>query len=162
MNFRFRKSKVFLFLTTLLLSAVFVGSAFSQSGTSTIKGNVSDQTGAAVPGATVTITNQATAFRRTTTTNNNGVYQFPSVPPATYKLQVEAGNFKKAVNNMVQALIDNTVTINVQMEPGDVSAVVDVTSNNIESVINTQDATVGSTFVPQQINPAPYRFAKGD
>ncbi len=155
MSFVFNKSKVFLTLATLVLSAVFVGGAFAQSGTSTIKGSVSDQTGAAVPGATVTISNPATGFSRTTTTGGNGNYQFPGVAPATYVLSVEAGNFKKAVNNNVQAPIDSTATINVQLEPGDISAVVDVTSNTIESLVNTQDATIGNTFVPKQIAGLP-------
>ena len=45
--------------------------------------------------------------------------------------------------------------INVTVELGDVSAVVDVTANNIESVINTQDASIGNNFVPQQITQLP-------
>ena len=155
MNFGFIKSKVLLILTTLVFATMLVGNAFAQSGTSTVRGSVSDQTGAAVPGATVTISNPATGFSRSTTTNNNGTYQFPGVPPATYRLEVEVGNFKKAVDNNAQAPIDGTATINVQLEPGDVSAVVDVTTNSIESVINTQDATIGSTFVPKQITQLP-------
>jgi len=47
------------------------------------------------------------------------------------------------------------VEINVTVELGDVSAVVDVTANNIESVINTQDASIGNNFVPQQITQLP-------
>ncbi len=120
------RAVVLLAALTLLLS---VGRAFAQSGTSTIKGSVTDQTGAAVPGATVTISNPETGFSRSTTTNNEGSYQFPAISPATYQLAVEAGNFKKAVNNSVQATIDSTAIINIQMEPGDVTAVVDVTSS---------------------------------
>ena len=155
MNFGFLKKKVFLILTLVVFAAMSAGSIFSQSGTSTIKGSVTDQNDAAVPGATITITNPGTGFSRTTTTDDNGNYQFPGMPPATYSLSVEAGNFKKSVNNNVQALVDSAATINFALEPGDVSAVVDVTSDTIESVVNTQDATIGNNFVPQQVTQLP-------
>ena len=152
MNFRFLKSKAFL---TVAMIVMLVGSAFSQSGTSSISGVVSDQTGAAVPGATVTITNLANKFTRTTTTRNDGSYSFPGLPPATYQLVVEAGNFKKAINQSVKALVDARATVNIALEAGDVSASVDVTSNTIESVVNTQDASIGNNFVPEQITQLP-------
>ena len=134
---------------------MLVGNAFAQAGTSSISGVISDQTGAAVPGATVTINNTATGFKRTTTTREDGRYSFPGIQPATYRLEVEAGNFKKAVNNAVKALVDSKAVINISLETGDVSAIVDVTSNNIESVVNTQDASIGNTFVPEQITQLP-------
>lgn len=127
----------------------------SGSGISIVNGDISDQTGVAVSGATVTISNAATGFRRSTTTNNSGVYSFPGVPPATYRLEVEAANFKKAVNTNVQALVDSTAEIDIQLEAGAVSATVDVTTNTIESVVNTQDATIGNNFVPEQITELP-------
>ncbi len=155
MSFGFIKSKVFLMLTTLVFATMLVGNVFAQSGTSTINGSVTDQTGAAVPGATVTIVELSTNSSRSTTTNDNGNYSFPGIKPATYRLTVEAGNFKKAVNNNVQAGVDSSVSINVQLEAGDVSAIVDVTSDTIESVVNTQDASLGNNFVPRQIQGLP-------
>lgn len=155
MNFSILKSKVFLTLMTLVFSVFLVGNVFAQSGTSTVTGAVTDQTGAVVPGATVTLSNPNTGFRRSVTTNQNGIYNFPGVSPAIYRLDVEAANFKKAFNTNVQALVDSTAEINVQLEPGDVSVVVDVTTNTIESVVNTQDATIGNNFVPQQITQLP-------
>lgn len=155
MSFVFNRSKVFLSLATLVLSAVLVGGAFAQSGTSTISGSVTDQTGAAVPGATVTIIDLSTNRSRTTTTNSTGNYSFPGLKPATYRLTVEVGNFKKAVNNNVQAGVDSRASINIALEPGDVSAVVDVTSDTIESVVNTTDASLGNNFVPRQIQGLP-------
>ena len=134
---------------------MMVGSAIAQSGTSAIKGVVTDQTGAIVPGATVTITNAAKGFKRTTTTSNDGSYAFPGIPPATYKIEVSADNFKKAVNASLQASIDSTLTFNIALEAGAVSETVTVTSNTIESIVNTQDATIGNTFVPQQITQLP-------
>jgi hypothetical protein len=155
MSFSILKSKVFLTLLTLLFSVFMVGNIFAQSGTSTVTGSVTDQTGAAVPGATVTISNAQTGRRRTATTNNNGVYSFPGLPPATYRLEVEATNFKKAVNTNVQAGVDSTAKIDIVLEAGEVTATVDVTTNTIESVVNTQDGSIGNTFVPEQITELP-------
>lgn len=155
MSFSIFKSKVFLTLLTLCFSVLLVGNIFAQSGTSTITGIVTDQSGAVVPGATVTIINPETGFKRSTTTGNNGSYTFPGVLPATYTLEVEATAFKKAINTNVKANIDSTAEINIQLEPGEVSATVDVTTNTIESIVNTQDASIGNTFVPEQITDLP-------
>ena len=102
MSFSFLKSKVFL---TVAVMVMFVGGALAQSGTSSINGTVTDQAGAVVPGATVTITNTATSFTRNVTTGNDGRYGFPGIPPATYRVEVSANNFKKSVNNAVRALV---------------------------------------------------------
>jgi len=155
MSFRTTRPRVFLAFATLLMSVFLAGSISAQSGTSRISGTVTDQTGAAVPGATVMISNPATGFSRTATTDNGGNYSFPGIPPATYRLEIEANNFKKAVANSVQALVDSPTVLNVALEPGEVTAIVDVTANSIESVVNTQDASIGNNFVPEQITQLP-------
>lgn len=155
MNISVLKTKVFLVLTAVFISVLFAGSINAQSGTATINGTVTDLTGAAVPGATVRLTNPATGLSRTVVTNQQGGYSFPSIQPATYRIEVEAGNFKKAVKSDIQALVDTTNETNFTLEPGDVSAVVDVTTDDIKSVVNTQDASLGNNFVPQQITQLP-------
>lgn len=139
----------------ILATVLCVGLAIGQSGTSGVTGTVVDQTGAVVPGATVRLSNPATGFVRTTTTNDNGRFSFASVQPATYKVEVEAKGFKKLVNSNVQALVDLPTDLSLSLEPGDVSAVVDVTVGSIESITNTQDASVGNNFVPAQIEQLP-------
>ncbi len=116
---------------------------------------MTDQTGAAVPGTTVTLTNPNTGFKRTVTTGNDGKYNFPGIPSGTYQLEAAAGNFKKTLKRDIQALVDLPIEISLTLEAGDVSAVVDVTSDTIESVVNTQDATIGNNFVPAQITQLP-------
>lgn len=138
-----------------LATVLCVGVAIGQSGTSGVTGSVVDQTGAVVPGATVRLLNPATGLTRTTTTNDNGRFNFVSIQPATYKVEVESKGFKKLVNSNVQALVDLPTDLKLTLEPGDVSAVVDVTVGSIESITNTQDASVGNNFVPQQIEQLP-------
>lgn len=155
MKFSILKTKSFQFLTMVLFSVFLMGNINAQSGTTGIRGTVIDQNLAAVPGATVKLTNPATGFSRTVTTGNDGKFNFASIPPSTYRIEVEATNFKKLVNSNVQALVDSPIEVSLSLQPGDVSAVVDITSNTIESVVNTQDASIGNNFVPQQITQLP-------
>jgi hypothetical protein len=160
MKFSIVKAKVFLVFTAMLFSFFLVSSVNAQSGTTGINGTVTDQNGAAVPGATVKISNPATGFARDMTTDTDGKFNFPGLQPASYRLEIEAANFKKLVNANVQALVDKPIDITLALEPGDVSAVVDVTSNTIESVVNTQDASIGNNFVPKQITELPTNLGR--
>src|ERR1700761_4875142 len=68
--------------------------AFSQNSLGSIVGTVTDGSGAAVAGATVTLTNDATGQRRSSTTDASGNYQFVSLTPENYKLDIEGTGFK--------------------------------------------------------------------
>lgn len=156
MKFSRLKTKVFLFLTTMLFSVFLISSVHAQSGTSSINGTVSDQNGSAVAGASVRLSNASTGFTRTIVTNDEGNYTFASILPGTYTIEVEAANFKKTIRNDVKALVDSTIGVDFSLQPGDVSAVVDVTGDGgIETIINTQDQTLGNNFVSQQIQQLP-------
>jgi len=111
MNFSIVKTKVFRVLTTMLFSVFFVSSINAQSGTTGVSGSVTDQNGAAVPGATVNLTNPATGFSRSGTTTDDGKFSFPAIPPATYRIEIKAANFKTLVSTNVQALVDSTDSI---------------------------------------------------
>jgi len=152
---KIRSTGTLAFLTVAVLFLFVAGSALGQAGTSSVSGTITDQNSAAVPGATVRLSNPDTGFSRSATTSADGKYSFPGIPPATYRVEVEAANFKKLVNANVRALVDSPFELNLVLELGDVTAVVDVTSNTIESVVNTTDATQGNNFVPQQITQLP-------
>jgi Carboxypeptidase regulatory-like domain len=156
LNFCTVKIKLIALLCWTSLFVVLVSSvAIAQSGTTGISGTVTDQTGAVVPGATVRLLNPETGFSRTTTTNESGRYNFPSVPANTYQIEVEASNFKKLLKRDLRALVNSPVYVPLTLEPGEVTAVVDVTGGAIESVINTRDATIGNNFTAQQITGLP-------
>ncbi|MGZ4899705.1 MAG: carboxypeptidase-like regulatory domain-containing protein, partial [Candidatus Angelobacter sp.] len=70
-----------------LLIVMFAASAFAQT-TASIQGTVSDQSGAAVVGAKVTVKNTALGIERTTQTSSTGSYEVPALPPGTYSVQV--------------------------------------------------------------------------
>lgn len=155
MKFSTLRSKLFTVLLALAVSVLFVGNVYSQSGTTSITGTISDQNGAVVPGAAVTLSNPDTGFSRTSTTGEDGKFAFPSIPPATYQISVEAKNFKKLVNSNIKALVDSPIDLPMALEPGDVSAVVNITSSSVESIVNNQDASLGNNFVPRQITELP-------
>jgi hypothetical protein len=116
---------------------------------------VTDAQGKVVSGATVTLTNPAKNFSRTQTTNESGSYSFNSIPPETYVIEVTATGFKKTVVNEVQALVAKPTDANVRLEVGAVNEAVTVTSGEDESLINTQDASLGNNFVNRQITQLP-------
>ncbi|MEP6850912.1 MAG: TonB-dependent receptor, partial [Acidobacteriota bacterium] len=154
MGFSVVKAKVFSVMLTAALSVLLIPNIFAQ-GTTGVHGTVQDKNGATVPGATVTLSNPETGFTRSIVSDANGSYNFAGLQPATYRVEVTASGFKKLVNNGVKALVDSPNELNLSLEPGDVSAVVEVTSNTIEAVVNTQDASLGNNFEPRQITQLP-------
>jgi hypothetical protein len=138
------------FCFMLLMSSV----AFAQTGSSSLRGTVTDAQGRAVAGANVTLTNQEKNFTRTQTTNDDGLYVFTSIPPDTYRVEVQATGFKKAQASDVQAQIDTPATFNVQLEVGNIAETVSVIAG-AEAPINTSDATIGNTFESKRITELP-------
>src|SRR4051812_28391413 len=102
-------AKLTLFFAVLIFANFAI---YSQAGTSSISGTISDAQGNIVAGVTVTLTSQQNS-QRTTVTNDNGVYTFSSVQPGTYTLQAEAKGFKRSSLSSFQALVDKTTTIDV-------------------------------------------------
>src|ERR1700753_3415673 len=68
--------------------------SFAQIDTGSIVGQVSDPSGAGIPGATITLKNEASGVTRTVNSNGDGEYQFAAVIPGTYSVQAEATNFQ--------------------------------------------------------------------
>jgi len=82
-------------LSLICLAVVVAGLALGQSYTASIRGTVTDASGAAVPGAKVTVTESERNIPRTTVTDEAGRYVVTALPPGKYTLSVEASGFKK-------------------------------------------------------------------
>ena len=115
MRHRSRSVARLLTVVILLASWVVTGRAQTQGG---ITGTVTDSSGAAVPGATVTVTNTATSGTRNTTTNAEGLYTFPALPPGSYELKVELQGFKTAEIRAFKVDVQQTVRVDVPLQVG--------------------------------------------
>ncbi len=149
-------SKVRACVVLILALLVASGTVWGQTGTSTVRGEISDAQGKMVSGATVTLKNTSTGFTRSQATGAAGGYSFELIPPGDYTLEVEARGFKKTVRN-VTALVGSTSTADLQLEVGSVSQVVQVEAGAAVVAINTEDATLGNNFENSQIMGLPLK-----
>src|SRR5438874_6028189 len=92
--------------------------AGAQGTTSRVLGTVTDQTGAIVPGATVTLTNEATGVSFNTVTTGAGTYTFEAIQVGTYSLVVELQGFKKFLSTGNRVEISVPTTINAKLDAG--------------------------------------------
>jgi Carboxypeptidase regulatory-like domain/TonB dependent receptor/TonB-dependent Receptor Plug Domain len=112
-----------------------------------LSGFVRDPSGAVIPKATISVQNLATGSEQSTTTNDSGIYAFTLLPPATYRLVVEAHGFqKKIVDNLILE-VTAKANLNVELAISSGSESVTVDGNGLS--INTTDASV-STVVDHQ------------
>jgi hypothetical protein len=103
----------------------------SQALNGQIEGIVKDANGSAVPGASITIRNIETGAERAVTSGGDGVYRAPLLPLGTYRITVEAPNFKKLIRDGITLTAGQTATIDLGLEAGDLSATVTITSDTL-------------------------------
>ncbi|MHB8500787.1 MAG: TonB-dependent receptor [Candidatus Acidiferrales bacterium] len=135
-------------LALLLISLALGGLAQAQS-TASLNGTVTDPTGAGIPNAKVSATNQATGVETTTQTDGAGAYLFPTLPIGIYRIEVTAANFQSAVISKISLQVATAVTQNFQLKIGEATekieivadaAEIDTATNSMSQVIN--DKTV--------------------
>jgi hypothetical protein len=141
-----KTARVFLRSGLVLLSIALLApaAALAQTGAATLTGIVTDQSGAAVPGATVTATNQATNVDYTAVSNEAGNYTVLSVPVGTYVVKSELSSFKTSATKPVQLEANQVGRIDFRMELGSVQETVVVTGES--PVLQTETATVGEVI----------------
>ncbi len=132
------------------LSAV----AFGQGRTGRIEGVVSDQTGAVIPGASVTVesTGTTTGFKRTVTTDGNG-YFLMEVAPGSYKVTAGNSGFKTGTRS-VSVSVDRASSSNIALEPGVETTVVDVSTDSAV-VIDLSDTKIDTNISKEIIDSLP-------
>ena len=136
-----------------LLTFVFIAPAYTQVNTADITGRITDQQGNVVSGATVTAANKGTGASRTVTTNDAGEYTITQLPPGKYDLSVEAKNFSKALAQDFELNVGAKVTKNFELQPGEITATVQVTGE--AAAVNTVTSEIGKSITPQEIQNLP-------
>jgi carboxypeptidase family protein len=159
-----------LFVVALALLPSMPEMLQAQSATGQITGTVSDATGAVVPNAKVTLTNQRTGLTRDTTANESGVYAFPLLSVGVYSVSAEQQGFSVAKRSDITLNVDQVVRVDLQLAVGQTTETVYVQSTAI--TIDTDTAGVGQVVTTRQITaaeraqlpatPLPDRRRRGD
>jgi hypothetical protein len=147
-------------ISIVLLALLCSFTTLAQGTTSRLTGTVVDASGGAVPGATVTMTNTATTASLTTTTSGSGVYVFDSVQVGTYTVTVQKDGFKKftSIGNAVS--LGGPTTVDVQLEIGAVSDVVQVEAS-AELVQTSSSGNLGNTVEQRALESLPIVGTRG-
>jgi hypothetical protein len=135
---------------SLLLMCTSLSVALAQDVTGALNGIVKDTTGAAVAGATVTITDEAkNIVVRTVTTGEDGEYSAPSLPVGAYTVTVEAPNFKKSIQTSIKLDLGQRRTVDLTLEAGNIAESVTVEADPVAVELTT--ATASTVISGEQV-----------
>lgn len=142
-------------VTGVLFLCMFLGGqcALAQVDTGGLMGTVKDSSGAVIPNAKVTLTNEGTSLVLTTVTRGDGTYIFTPLKIATYTVEAEATGFQKGRNTGVTVNIQQQVVVDFTLVPGALTQVVEVTSQ--APLLQTQSGSVGQVVNSSAINELP-------
>src|SRR5690242_3188603 len=129
------------------------GTLRGQVDTGTILGTVRDQSGAVIPSAKVTLTNEGTSLTLTATTSPDGSYTFTPIKIGSYTVDVEANGFQKSSHPHVTVNVQQQVVVDFTLRPGTVTQTVEVTAAPPQ--LQTTNASVGQVADVRQINNLP-------
>src|ERR1043166_4758594 len=138
-----------LLVSIFVVSCVFV--AHGQATTGSIRGIVTDQNGALVSGAKVTLTRKSTGGTQTTESTGSGTFEFTNLQPADdYTVSVEAPNFKNVTLTDVRGSVNQNTDLPVELAAGQVTETVTVTAGGAE-LVNTTSANLSKAFSSRQV-----------
>jgi len=125
----------------------------SQTFSGSVLGTVKDSAGQIVPGAQIVLTNLDTNQARTTITSELGTYIFPLVPPGRYRLEMELSGFKKFVREPIEVEVQRKVTIDVELQLGQVTELVEVTATT--PVVESTASSLGEVIDNKKVIDLP-------
>jgi Carboxypeptidase regulatory-like domain len=136
-----------------LLAIFSLSSAQAQQTSGSIVGVVTDNTGAVVSGASVSLIDVDTADHRSAATDANGNYQFVNLVPGNYRVEVGASGFKRFIRSNVVVQVQGSTRVDAGLELGNVSETVQVTSE--PPLLETQQSTVGQVVSGRAVTELP-------
>jgi Carboxypeptidase regulatory-like domain/TonB-dependent Receptor Plug Domain/TonB dependent receptor len=133
----------------LFVSLFFSIPAFAQFDSATVLGTIRDANGAALPGATITLKNNATGIATTANTDGNGDYQFPNVKIGEYRLSAEIQGFTTALTDKIVVTINARQRVDLTMQPGQLTETVTIT--DAAQLLETDSSGRGQVVQREQI-----------
>ncbi len=140
----------------LLLAAMltFAGAAAHAQFNASLSGSVLDPTQAAIPGATVTLTNNATQVKKTIQSSAEGTFSFSALPPGNYSLTVNAAGFQRNDMTNIAVVAETPRTLNVTLQTGQETQTVNVNAESVP-VLQTGTANIQGTIDGAEIERLP-------
>lgn len=138
----------------LIGCTLLISRAAAQTGTTSLRGTIADKTGGVIQGAKVTLIRSLRGgAERTGITTSSGGYEFLSLPPGTYSLDVEMTGFRKYHETNLQLLVESPATVNVTLEIGSTTETIEVIAQT--ETLNTTNASIGNAFNENQVKELP-------
>ncbi len=138
---------------TLCLAVLLPGISWAQVTTGTILGTVHDNTGSAVPQATVTITETDKGTTKNFQTDESGLFNAPFLTPGAYSVSVEKPGFKKEVRSGITLQVDQRARLDFELTVGQVTETVDVVAS--APLIRSDSAELGEVIEERAIREMP-------
>lgn len=136
-----------------------IPSGIYAQGLGSISGVVTDSSGAAVPGASVVLTQTKTGAAFTTQSHADGLYVFPSVSPAEYRIDIVEKGFEKYSRTGIVLQADQSLTVNVSLAVGSEEVTINVQADAPQ--IDTSTGTMSQVIGEQQVNELPLNGRNG-
>ncbi len=125
----------------------------AQSFNAQISGTVKDPSGAVVPGVRLTATNLSTKTSYSTTSNDEGIYRFPTLPPAPYQVSCSVPGFKRFSQGPITLQVAQSFELNIELMSGQVNEEITITS--APPPLETESATIGQVVTTRSIENLP-------
>jgi hypothetical protein len=154
MSMKMSGLRAFLFGGAIALLLLCGSATKAQTFRGTILGTVTDSSGAAVSGATVTVKNIETGLLRTAATGDDGSYSVPELPIGNYSVTVEMNGFKSGVVSGIHVEISSERRADVTLQPGEVTQKIEVSGEALP-LVETTSNTLGGAFEGQQVENLP-------
>ncbi len=140
-------------IKALLIAALGLSSLFAQTGTSRVRGVVTDSSGAMVAGASVTAKHAETGLERTMVTSNSGQYAFDAMPLGRYTVTATLTGFKKAQSAAAELQVGTPLTVDLSLVPGAMNEQITVSEST--SQVETAEASLGQVIGTKTIEELP-------
>ena len=140
----------------LVLLAIMISATvpiWGQGAVGTIVGQVSDATGAVIPGAKITITETDTNVSHKATTGSGGTFLVPYLNPGHYSVLVEAGGFNSTRIEQIKLEVDQTVRADAVLKPGAATEQISVSAQDVQ--LDSETASIGQMISEQQVSDLP-------